>query len=127
VDKIKVLEIAHHRNGISGEGFHVVRFKWDGNASMVATVFEGAGRVAVLDAQKAADGDIAFASNSWRGDRAEPALRAAIAEWEKAREVHPLDARIAELDRMQASCNPDRLFDVLKRMDEMGRNVPGAR
>ena len=82
--RINVVETAYHRNGISGEGFYVVRFKWrDGRnyRNMVATIFEGRGRLAVLDTDETAKGNIAFAKgNSWRGDYFEPDLRAAICD-----------------------------------------------
>jgi hypothetical protein len=85
---IKALEVSYHRNGISGEGFHVVRFSFteDGVAhpNMVATVFDGPGYVAVLDADMLAVGNIAFAKgNSWRGDHFEKGLRVAIEEYRK--------------------------------------------
>ena len=82
--RIKIVSSAYHRNGTSGEGFYVVLFKWrDGNRhrNMMATIFEGRGRLAVLDADETAKGNIAFAQgNSWRGDDFEPELRIAICD-----------------------------------------------
>lgn len=70
-------DIAYHRNGIGGTGFHVILFRWE-NANMVAIVFQEPGHVAVLDSKETASGNIAFANgNSWRGDNFEPRLR----EW----------------------------------------------
>jgi hypothetical protein len=78
--KLKTLAIAHHRNGIDGAPFHVVLFKDGGNAGdrKVAVLFDQAHHCAVLDVARLATGDIAFGSNSWRGDRYEPYLRQAI-------------------------------------------------
>ena len=39
---IKILEVAFHRNGVAGEGFHVVRFKSD-DQTMAGIVFEASG------------------------------------------------------------------------------------
>ena len=75
--KLAIMQIDYHRNGICGAPFHVVRFH-DGGSSKLAIVFDEAHHCAVLDTAKLAAGDIAFGSNSWRGDVYEPQLRAAI-------------------------------------------------
>lgn len=79
---LKIKHVASHRNGVAGEGFHVVLFTWrDGRKTrnMVATLFEGDGQSAVLDVDETAKGNVAFAQgNSWRGDDFEPELRKAI-------------------------------------------------
>lgn len=59
--KLKIIDIAHHRNGICGEPFVVVLFKDQGP--------EGS--------RKLAAGNIEFGFNSWRGDNYEPHLRQA--------------------------------------------------
>ena len=76
----KILAIACHRNGICGAPFHVVLFEDDGNegSRKVGIVFESPSHIAVLDVTELSDGDIAFGSNSWRGDTYEPYLRNAI-------------------------------------------------
>ncbi|MEA3044602.1 MAG: hypothetical protein QOH47_2440 [Sphingomonadales bacterium] len=56
------------------------------DGALVAAVFEGAGRVAVLDAGLALE-SVEFSVNSWRGDDFEPALRAAIAIYEEGRDA----------------------------------------
>jgi hypothetical protein len=78
--KSNIIDIAHHRNGICGSPFHVVLFQDHGDegSRKVGIVFESTSHVAVLDVSKLAEGDIAFASNSWRGDMYEPHLRKAI-------------------------------------------------
>jgi hypothetical protein len=109
--RIQVKEIAYHRNGVAGEGFHVVRFSFTEGGmphpnlvgaviggkfhNMVGIVFDGGGRVAVLDADLTAAGNIAFAmGNSWRGDQFEDDLRDAISIQDQAlREAD--DARVA--------------------------------
>jgi hypothetical protein len=83
---MEIQEIAYHRNGVGGEGFHVVRFKdkeakqaFEGaTEQMVAIVFEGSGQVAVLNVDLLKRGVIAFTENSWRGDKYEPYLRSVI-------------------------------------------------
>jgi hypothetical protein len=84
---MKIREIAYHRNGVAGNGFHVVTFKGGRRISqgvnrnfpeMVAIVFEEPGNVAVFDRELLGEGIIAFAENSWRGDYYEKELRAVI-------------------------------------------------
>ena len=80
--KLKIIDIASHRNGIPGAPFHVVLFADEGpnRSRKVAILFEEQHHCAVLDVAKLVAGDIAFGSNSWRGDNYEPTLRAAINE-----------------------------------------------
>ena len=87
--KLNVIAVAFHRNGICGAPFDVVLFEDFGEKGgrKVAVLFEAESRCAVLDTAKLAVGDIAFGSNSWRGDHYEPHLRKAV-------EAH----RRAELD-----------------------------
>lgn len=91
---ITIDNIAHHRNGISGQGVWFVLFTWtddDGvTRNMLGTVFNSTdgegletdyftGYCAVLDRDELAKDNIAFArGNSWRGDQFEGTLRAAI-------------------------------------------------
>jgi hypothetical protein len=78
--KLSIIANAHHRNGICGAPFNVVLFGDTGpeGSRKVAILFEEEGHCAVLDVAKLAAGDIAFGSNSWRGDVFEPSLRQAI-------------------------------------------------
>ncbi len=77
---IRVLQIARHRNGITGTPFHAVIFHDSGEKDGVklGVVFDDPRCVAVLDVAKLAAGDVEFASNSWRGDYYESALREAV-------------------------------------------------
>ena len=75
--KINIFAIDHHRNGICGAPFDAVLFH-DGESRKLAILFEEKGHCAVLDEVKLFEGDIAFGSNSWRGDVYEPHLRHAI-------------------------------------------------
>ena len=92
--RIRVIDIASHRNGICGPPFHTVLFtepKEEGvtapaMSTKVAVVFDAAHHCAVLDIDKLTRFDIAFGSNSWRGDTYEPILRTHIAQFEKAEE-----------------------------------------
>lgn len=74
---MEIVEQAYHRNGVAGAPFTVFRFTEDGR-NMIAVVFQKHYHVAVFDADKIGAGDIAFGSNSWRGDTYETRLRNAI-------------------------------------------------
>jgi hypothetical protein len=78
--KLKIIAIARHRNGVCGEPFEVALFKERGpqGSRKVAILFDEPRYCAVLDVAMLAAGDIAFGSNSWRGDDYEPSLRQAI-------------------------------------------------
>jgi hypothetical protein len=78
--KLKIIATAYHRNGICGAPFDVVLFedKRPDGSRKVAVLFEEPYHCAVLDVDKLAAADIAFASNSWRGDNYDPHLRKAI-------------------------------------------------
>jgi hypothetical protein len=79
--KTNIIKIARHRNGICGAPFHVVLFEDNPGpegSRKVGIVFDESHHCAVLDVAKLAAGDIAFGSNSWRGDVYEPHLRNAI-------------------------------------------------
>jgi hypothetical protein len=78
--KLKIINIARHRNGVAGTPFDVVLFRERGRGGdrKVAILFPAPCCCAVLDVVKLAAGDIAFGSNSWRGDEYEPHLRDAI-------------------------------------------------
>ena len=83
---MKIKEIAYHRNGVGGNGFHVVTFKERGYPKMVAVVFEERGNVAAFDRELLSQGVIKFGVNSWRGaDEFEKELRAAIETWTESR------------------------------------------
>lgn len=79
--KLDIIDIASHRNGICGAPFQVVLFSDhdpEKDSRKVAIVFDEPHHCAVLDVAKLATRDIAFGSNSWRGDNYEPYLRVAI-------------------------------------------------
>jgi len=84
--KLKIIDTARHRNGICGAPFNVVLFEDHGpeGSRKVAILFEEPNHCAVLDVAKLAVGDIAFGSNSWRGDTYERNLRKEIALRQKA-------------------------------------------
>ena len=77
---IRILNIDYHRNGVCGEPFHAVVFRDTGPEGSIklGIVFDSPHHCAVLDVAKLADCDVAFGSNSWRGDVFEPGLRRAI-------------------------------------------------
>jgi len=78
--KLKIVDIAHHRNGICGAPFAVVLFEDSGpeGSRKVGILFDEQYHCAVLEVARLAAGDIAFMSNSWRGDHYEPHLRQAM-------------------------------------------------
>lgn len=76
--KLRIIDIAFHRNGICGAPFNVFLFEDEGDGRKVGIVFEQKGHCAVLAVDKLASGDIAFGSNSWRGDHYESDLREQI-------------------------------------------------
>jgi hypothetical protein len=78
--KLKIIDLAHHRNGVAGQPFDVILFKerGPGGSRKVGIVFDEPNYCAVLDINLLAAGDIKFGSNSWRGDDYEPHLRQAI-------------------------------------------------
>jgi hypothetical protein len=73
----KIIAIAHHRNGVGGAPFDLVLFH-DASGRKLGILFDAANHCCVLDVARLAAGDIAFGSNSWRGDDYEPALRKAV-------------------------------------------------
>jgi hypothetical protein len=86
---ISIQEIEFHRNGVSGSGFHAVRFSVtrgpvDERGNFLATVFESRGDIAVINLDRIAEHGVGR-DNKWRGDHYEDDLRAAIAaddeEW----------------------------------------------
>lgn len=92
-DAIRIESIAHHHNGVGGEPFHVILFDHSDDEGpiirKVAIVTKSRGGCFVLAVGQLAAGDIAFGSNSWRGDVFEDYLREAIARWEESRRSLP--------------------------------------
>lgn len=80
----RIIEVAFHRNGISGAPFHVVNFIDTEDHRKVGILFDDDFHCAVLDIDLLNDNVIAFIKNSWRGDRYEPELREAIEEHRKS-------------------------------------------
>lgn len=65
--RLKILSKSHHRNGVCGDPFNVFLFQDEDGTIKVAVDF-GKSSFAVLQVNKLAANDIAFGSNSWRGD-----------------------------------------------------------
>ena len=96
---IEIEEVAYHRNGVCGEGFHLVKFIDSVEGPMLGVLFapdydeEGEsvglrgsnGRCAIMQRDKLNDGVIAFLENSWRGDHWEDVLRDACKDWSDAK------------------------------------------
>ena len=85
--KLKIIDIDRHRNGVGGEPFNIVLFQDRGREGTrkLGIIFDEPNYCAVLDVAKLAAGDIAFGSNSWRGDDYEPHLRKAIEQYDRSR------------------------------------------
>jgi hypothetical protein len=74
---LKNFNVSYHRNGISGNGFHLCRFTYRPNGQpieMQAVVFAGQGNVAVTSERL---------HDRWRGDQFEGAIRECIRLFEK--------------------------------------------
>ena len=83
--KLKIIASARHRNGIAGAPFDVVLFQVQRERdAKVGILFDEPGCCAVLDVTMLAAGDIAFGSNSWRGDEYERDLRRALTTRDQA-------------------------------------------
>lgn len=86
------IEVAYHRNGVGGAGFHVATFSVRASGAyrdMIAVLFSEEGECAVFDIAELAKGNIEFGhGNSWRGDHFEPQLREAVAKWQ-SQDVQP--------------------------------------
>ena len=74
---IHVSDASFHRNGISGQPFHVAIIEdgHDLDKKLVIMFTNSPGHTAVLSLSKLAGEDIAFTSNSYRGDMYESVLR----------------------------------------------------
>jgi uncharacterized RDD family membrane protein YckC len=75
--KLTIIATARHRNGVGGAPFDVALFR-EGGSRKLGILFDAERHCAVLDVARLAAGDIAFLTNSWRGDEYEPDLRRAI-------------------------------------------------
>lgn len=101
---VKVSSVAYHRNGVGGDPFYVCLFTdsaergalFVGIVPSVYVLSDDEGETPeynadsgclpcyVLDVKRLAQGDIAFGSNSWRGDRYFEPLRLAAQSYETA-------------------------------------------
>jgi hypothetical protein len=91
----QIIAAASHRNGVCGAPFGVVLFEDDGQdrSRKVGIWFEPGVEgchCAVLDVDKLAAGDIAFLSNSWRGDLYEPLLRTVVEQIGREEQWRPV-------------------------------------
>jgi hypothetical protein len=84
---LNVENVAYHRNGCCGDPFYVVTFV-HGNNRMVAVQFDGKPMAtAVFNLDQLAEGVIAFAENSYRGDWYAGPVAEAVSEYESFREI----------------------------------------
>lgn len=83
--ELRDLSARFHRNGVFGEGFTALSFRarirgcGRGFRPMIAAVFEGSGRVAVIEPDNI--------RNRWRGDDFEPLLRQAVQAFDESGEL----------------------------------------
>lgn len=78
-ENLTIVESDYHRNGVGGMGFHIalVDDAGEGDTKLVI-MFDQQYYTAVLSLDKLKNGDIAFGSNSYRGDRFDDALRSCL-------------------------------------------------
>ncbi len=131
--KLKIVDTAHHRNGICGAPFAVVLFEDSGpeGSRKAGILFDEQYHCAVLDVAKLAAGDIAFMSNSWRGDQYEPHLRKAIDASPPAEppeiDIHELLAQrrliahiwgVEDVQEVRPDLSEDQCWEVLQFTDQ---------
>jgi hypothetical protein len=129
---ITIIATAYHRNGICGAPFTAVLFEDDGpeGSRKIGIVFDEPYHCAVLDIAKLAAGDIAFGSNSFRGDKYEPHLRAATADSPPQQppeiNIHELLAErrqiahiwsIEDVQSIRPDLSEEQAWDVLQDVD----------
>lgn len=76
-DRLQIIDLDFHRNGVAGQPFKIALVD-DANEGDVKLVimFEAEGHTAVLSVDRLhEDEDISSATNAWRGDEYEAALR----------------------------------------------------
>jgi hypothetical protein len=141
VMKLKIIDIAHHRNGVGGAPFDIVLFKDSGTegSRKVAILFDEKYHCAVLDVAKLEAGDIAFMTNSWRGDQYEPYLRSEIDVYLRSAidasppkeqpeiNIHELLAErqqialvwsIADVQQLRPDLDDEQAWEVLEHVDD---------
>src|SRR5690348_949630 len=94
----KILDVARHRNGCSGNPFYVVRFR-EGRDVMLGVVFDEQGNVAVFNEKLLGEGVIAWGENSWRGDDYEDFLREAAGKYDQKVAAATTGEEIAKVQR----------------------------
>ena len=130
--KLTIIDTAHHRNGICGAPFAVILFEDSGpeGSRKIGIVFDEPYHCAILDVGKLAAGDIAFGTNSWRGDQFEPSLRKAM-ETSPLPEPNEIDIHALLAERRQIAhiwstedvlcnrpdLNEDQAWEVLRNVD----------
>jgi len=130
--KLTIIDIAYHRNGICGAPFATVLFEDIGpeGSRKIAILFEAEYHCAVLDVAKLAAGDIAFGSNSWRGDNYEPLLRAEttarLGSETLSLDIHDLLAKhqqiaaiwgIEDVQSIRPDLSEEQAWEVLQQVD----------
>jgi hypothetical protein len=130
--RITIIDIAHHRNGIDGAPFTAFLFEDSGpeGSRKIGILFDEPHHCAILDVARLAAGDIAFASNSWRGDHYEPRLRAAKADRPPVEppepDIHVLLAErrqialiwsIADVQSIRPDLSDEQAWEVLQDVD----------
>ena len=113
-----------HRNGVSGQGFHVVKFRDDDNGPMVAVVFPYRSRggwnnrdncrIAVFNRDKCAADEWGFGRNSWRGDYYEAFVLDAV-------RLHEARHATIGMGRREYGWTPDRAYRVARFLGRLAR------
>jgi hypothetical protein len=75
-DKLEIVDMDTHRNGVGGMPFTVALVDDPEQAdTKLVIMFQAEGHTAVLSLNKLMEEDISFGTNSWRGDQYESTLR----------------------------------------------------
>ena len=78
----KVVDVAHHRNGVHGTPFDVVLFKDKDTGELFVGILpdcdQNEHNSFVLSVDRMSKGSVTFAENSWRGDNYAQELKQAV-------------------------------------------------
>ncbi len=103
-EDVTILQCDWHRNGICGEGFYAILFRWSVNPAkggeekeenFLATLFDEPGACAAISLDRVEEHGVTFGANSWRGDVLEDILRGYAKDWNAGR-IGPFSAPVEE-------------------------------
>ena len=83
IDSLIFKEVAYHRNGVCGDGFHCAVVNDPKIGDMLITYFEIKDHICCAVYKLSMLPNIRFTENSWRGDHYVDQMRKAIVEYNK--------------------------------------------